>query len=129
MFKRSEITKASFFYKHYYCIHRGKIYSLSCLIQSGTSRSLLSCPTLDENLDYKNILESTKKVLHPMLHFLLNVVSACKVGQKHLAVDLSKVRIFLLVSYGFTLKRQLIYTCRIGAIFVHYCNNQLFSAI
>jgi hypothetical protein len=51
---------------------------IPCLVlyNQGTSRSLLSCPTLDENLDYRNILESTKKVLHPMLHFLLNAVSA-----------------------------------------------------
>jgi hypothetical protein len=41
-----------------------------------------------------------------MLHFLLNVVSAWKVGQKPLAVDLSEVRIFLLVSDGFTAKKK-----------------------
>ena len=29
------------------------------------SGPLLSCPMPDENLDYRNILESTKKVLHP----------------------------------------------------------------
>uniref|UniRef100_A0A0E0K7F5 Rab escort protein 1 n=1 Tax=Oryza punctata TaxID=4537 RepID=A0A0E0K7F5_ORYPU len=42
-------------------------------ITEGTSSSLLSCPTPDEHLDYRSILDSSKKVLHCMLHFLLNV--------------------------------------------------------
>ncbi|KAF8669130.1 hypothetical protein HU200_051456 [Digitaria exilis] len=39
-------------------------------ITEGTSSSLLSCPTPDEHLDYRSILDSSKKVLHCILHFL-----------------------------------------------------------
>ncbi|KAF8718819.1 hypothetical protein HU200_025125 [Digitaria exilis] len=42
-------------------------------IMEGTASSFLSCPTPDELLDYRSILDSSKKVLHCMLHFLLNV--------------------------------------------------------
>ncbi|KAF8700452.1 hypothetical protein HU200_034392 [Digitaria exilis] len=39
-------------------------------IMEGTSSSLLSCPTPDEHLDYRSILDSSKKVLHCILHLI-----------------------------------------------------------